>query len=102
MWDNRNNIVHEHTEEYLTHKESKALEDKIIRSHNEGNSEVLSQHKYMFDENIEDILNRTVAEKKYWLLTVQASRDCYKIQQSEAYHECDACSIERIFATVPD
>ena len=102
MWDNRNNIVHEHTEEYLTHKESKALEDKIIRSHNEGNSEVLSQHKYMFDENIEDILNRTVAEKKYWLLTVQASRDCYKIQQSEAYHECDACSIERNFATVPD
>jgi len=64
MWDNRNNVVHEHTEEYLTQKESKALKDKIIRSHIEGNSNVLLQHKYMFDEKVEDILNKTVAEKK--------------------------------------
>jgi len=56
----------------------------------------------MFDEEVEDILNRTVAEKKYWLLTVQASRDCYKIRRSDEYNESDACSIEKNFATVPD
>ena len=102
MWNHRNDIVHERTEEWLTKKESRALELDIIRTYLDGNSQVLPQHQNMFSEDVEHILNRTVAEKKYWLLTVQAIRECYHVQHTHENDTNDARSIERQFATVPD
>ena len=68
----------------------------------EGIKNVLSKHAYMFDERLEAVLNRTVSEKKYWLLTIDASRKCFEMNNQLEPHENDACSIEKRFATVPD
>ena len=63
LWDHRNSIVHEKTEEYLTYKESKKLEEKLIKSYMEGNHNVMEKHKYMFNEESNIIQNKSVREK---------------------------------------
>ena len=102
MWDHRNKIVHEKTEEYLNYQESKKLEKQVIQTYLDGNNKVLSKHKYMFEESLEAVLNKTVNEKRYWLLTVKASKKCFETSGKAESHENDACSIEKKFATVPD
>ena len=63
MWDHRNSIVHERIEEFLNYKESNKLEEKLIRSCIEGYHNVIKKHWYMFDENLDNILNQSVREK---------------------------------------
>ena len=99
MWTNRNDVVHEKVEENLNLKESKNLEKQILKIYNDGPSEVLETHSYMFEENVEMILDRIVSEKKYWVETMMASKECVKNRISEIQNMND---IMKLFATVPD
>ena len=104
MWIHRNNIVHEQVEERLTYKQSKQLEERLIRTYIEGNEQVLRQHQHLFNERLSDLQNKTVSEKRYWILTVESSRACYLEQGNNSekrIHE-DTCVIDKKFATVPD
>jgi len=62
MWIHRNNIVHEQVEERLTYKQSKQLEERLIRTYIEGNEQVLCQHQHLFNERLSDLQNKTVSE----------------------------------------
>ena len=99
MWINRNDIVHENVEEQLNERESKKLQKKIISIYNEGSARVLDIHQYMFEDELEEILNRTVTEKKYWLETVIASKECCDNRKNELQNMRD---IQKMYATVPD
>ena len=102
MWNHRNSIVHEKKEEFLNQKESTKLENQIIRSYLEGSQNVLPKHRYMFNDQLRDILHMSVKEKQYWVLTVDASRKCYEMNENVILHENDACAIEKRLAIVPD
>ena len=102
IWDHRNSIIHTKTEEYLTHKESKNLEKKLIKLYLQGKHNVMEKHKYMFDEDLNSILNRSVREKQYWILTIEASRKYIKSNINMTHHTNDQQSIEKQFAIVPD
>ena len=78
------------------------MEEKLIKSYMEGNHNVMEKHKYIFNEELNTIQNRSVREKQYWILTIEASRKYVKSNSSMAQHENDQCSIEKQFATVPD
>jgi len=69
-------------EEKLTLKQSKQLEEHLIRPYIEGNKNVLHQHRHMFDEILSDLQNKTVSEKQYWILTVESSCACYLVKES--------------------
>ena len=99
MWTNRNDIVHENVEEQLNQRESKKLQKKIINIYNEGSAQVLDMHRYMLEDELENILNRTVVEKKYWLDTIIASKACRDNRQNELQNMRD---ILKMYATVPD
>ena len=44
-------------EELFNYKESKKLEEKLIRSYIEGNHSVMRKHWFMFDENLDNNSN---------------------------------------------
>ena len=46
------------------------MENKLIKSYMEGNHNVMGKHKYMFNEGLDSIQNRSVREKQYWVLTI--------------------------------
>ena len=62
----------------------------------------MEKHKYMFDEDLNTIQNRSVREKQYWILTIEASRKYIKSKNNMIQHANDQQSIEKQFATVPD
>ena len=102
MWMHRNSLVHERTEEFLNCQQSKKLEETLIRSYMEGAHNVMGRHKYMFDDSLEVILSRSVKEKQYWLLTIDASRQCFHSHHTVIPHANDTRAIDKKFATVPD
>ena len=53
----------------------------------------------MLEDELENILNRTVVEKKYWLDTIIASKACRDNRQNELQNMRD---ILKMYATVPD
>jgi len=53
----------------------------------------------MFDNDVESILNKMVAEKKYWIETIIASKECLKNRANEMQNMNE---IMKMFATVPD
>ena len=73
MWTNRNNFVHNKVEESLNIQESTLLSQQIIDEYHNGITSILPQHYYMFYQPLQHILNKSISDKKYWLLTVQAS-----------------------------
>ena len=99
MWDHRNNIVHDNFEETLNKKESDALRQNVIEEYNKGSQRILRSHRYLYKASLNTILERTVLEKKYWLMTVQASRICYQQQEQRNQNTSD---IIREYAFVPD
>jgi len=102
MWSHRNQILHQKEEEHLNLQQSKKLENEILSSYSIGSSNVMPIHRYMFEEPVSSILSKSVSDKKYWLLTILASRKCFSLQSASFFHENDSCSIEKQFATVPD
>ena len=68
----------------------------------ERNHNVMEEHKYIFNEELNIIQNRSVREKQYCILTIEASRKYVKSNSSMAQYENDQCSIEIQFAIVPD
>ena len=44
MWDHRNSIVYECSEEFLNYKESKKLDECLIQSYLEGHDNVMNEH----------------------------------------------------------
>jgi len=58
----------------------------------------------MFNETLNNLKNKTMLEKKYWILMVGSSHACYlelKNIDENRSHE-DTCMIIKKFATVPD
>ena len=102
MWNNRNQILHQREEEHLNSQQAQKLEDEILTSYSIGPGNVLPMHHFMFEQSLSSILAQTVSEKRYWLLTILASRQCFSLQNLNFSHENDSCSIEKQFATVPD
>ena len=99
MWTNRNNIIHNKVEESLNIRESTLLTQQIIDEYHNGITNILPQHYYMFNQPLQHILNKSVSDKKYWLLTVQASRACLEQSSNEERQQQD---IILEHATVPD
>ena len=99
MWKNRNDIVHDNVEEKLNQRESNKLQKQIIDMYNEGSARVLNIHRYMFEDELENILARTVEEKKFWIDTIIASKECCEHRDNELQNMCE---IQRMYATVPD
>ena len=60
------------------------------------------KHWCMFDEKLGNILNWIVREKQYWMLTIDASRQYFEINDDMVQHENDECLIEKQFATILD
>jgi len=75
------------------------LEKQILQIYNDGPSNVFEIHFYMFDNDVESILNKMVAEKKYWIETIIASKECLKNRANEMQNMNE---IMKMFATVPD
>ena len=99
MWMNRNRIVHEVYEDQLNKKESMELQRQIIHEYESGSHTVLRQHRYMFEESIDDLFKKTVTEKKYWLESIKASRICF--EKGTPVHN-NSRTINLQHATVPD
>ena len=99
MWNHRNNIVHDNFEETLNKQESDALRRNVIVEYNKGSQRIMRTHRHLFRVKLETLLDRTVLEKKYWLMMVQASRTCY---QQHTQRNQNTCNIIRKHAFVPD
>ena len=99
MWTHRNEIVHEKVEESLNLRESIQLQQKFTKSFNAGPSAALPIHKYMFEDTLKNILNKPVVEKKYWIATLEASREFFKNRKNALQNMKE---ILKKFATVPD
>jgi len=46
-----------------------------------GHTNIMQYHKYMFQDSLTTLMIKSVIEKKYWLLTIKASRICFEKQQ---------------------
>ena len=99
MWDHRNKIVHDKFEDNLNKKESEKLKRDVIEEYNKGSERIMLAQRHMYADNLETLLEKTVLEKKYWLMTVKASRECYQ-QISERNQ--NTCDIILDHAFVPD
>ena len=62
MWIHRNNIVHEDFKEKLNRKESEKLKKAITDEYGKGHSNIMSHHKYMFQESL-TLMEKSVVEK---------------------------------------
>jgi len=99
MWMQRNRIVYEEYEDQLNKNESMKLQCQIIHEYETGPNTALQQHQYMFAESIDDLLKKTVTEKKYWLESIKASRICFA--KCTLVHNTSR-TINLTHATVPD
>ena len=99
MWDHRNKIVHEKFEDSLNKKESEKLKKEIVEEYNKGSRRIMFAQRHLYEVQLETLLDRTVLEKKYWLMTVKASRECYQ-HKSKRNH--NTCEIILDHAFVPD
>jgi len=70
-----------------------------VIEYEKGSGGALLIHKHMFSEKLADLLEKTVIEKKYWLMQIEASRACVKFLPSPDH---DMQGILKKFATVPD
>ena len=100
MWSNRNKEVHDEYEEKMNKIESEKLQREINESYNKGTSNVMFQHGYLLEENLDEIYKKTVKDKKYLLQTIQASRICYEKHASQ--HNATTRTINLAHATVLD
>ena len=76
MWNHRNEIVHEKVAQSLNAQELQQLHSNITHQYQLGSTSVLPMHRHMFQDTLNTLLSKSADDKKYWLLTIQASRLC--------------------------
>ena len=99
MWSHRNEIVHDDFEEKLNKKESDALKKEITNEYMKGHTNIMQYHKFMFQDSLTTLMEKTVIEKKYWLLTIKASRICFD-KTTENHPNMQSINLDHAF--VPD
>ena len=85
MWENRNNIVHEKNDENVTIREAEEINSLIQEQYDLGNEGLKDEHRMILESTIEETLELTISEKKYWIETLQASRKYVDLQEKNIY-----------------
>ena len=76
MRTHRNGIVHQKVAQSLNAQELQGHHSNITHQYHLGSTSVLLMHQDMFHETLHTLLSKSADDKKYWLLTIQASRLC--------------------------
>ena len=76
MWNHRNDNVHQKVAQSLNAQELQLLHSNITHQYHLGSTSVLPMHQDMFQETLNNLLSHSADDKKYWLLTIKASRLC--------------------------
>ena len=86
MWKHRCNIVHDGDMNMQTEQEIKKLNAEIKDEFITGKLGLRTCHISLFDKKLKKVLKMSVKEKKFWLLTVRASRQ-YVIQKNSNMYD---------------
>ena len=78
LWEYRNSILHAKTDESLNEKESARLNKSIEKEYARGSMNLNSVDKKLIEIDFHELMEKSVAERKSWLVSVQAARICFK------------------------
>jgi len=86
MWEHRNEIVHNKVEERLNQIESEALTKKIENAYTIDLDSIRFCDGTLFQEGgIQQMLQKSVRDKKAWLATIQASQSYVEKSNANMY-----------------
>ena len=98
-FERRFDVTDPNIKEKLNKKESDALKKEITNEYMKGHKDIMRQHKFMFQNSLTSLMKKTVIEKKYWLLTIKASRACFR-KTTENHPNMQSINLDHAF--VPD
>ena len=78
LWEFRNSILPAKTDDSLNEKESARLNKSIEKEYARGSMNINYMDKKLIEIDFHDLMEKSVAERKSWLASVQAAQICFE------------------------